>query len=182
MNKKQLIVAWILMLFLSGCATFDSTYYTNPNSQGYTQQVLGGICEQCGRQFTFSAQQYDQNVQIQCCYCGHTQDIKMAYNRYLYAQQQAQEQQQQANSQALMQKLYEDARPQTHSYSNPGMDYLNYLRNRPATSYYTPPTQTRCHYDPMGDFICDTSGSGGHSTTRCHRGPSGDIVCDTSRY
>jgi hypothetical protein len=179
-NKKQLIIAWVMgLLLLSGCTTADWNRAMYGNERDQVAQY-GATCEFCNRNFTVD-QSYSSQTVI-CPYCGKEQNLQYALNRYTYDLQQAQEQQRQANSQELLQKLSEDLRPQTHSYSNPGMDYLNYLRNRPATSYYTPPTQTRCHYDPMGNFICDTSGSGGPSTTRCHYDPSGNIVCDTSRY
>lgn len=69
-------------MVLVGCATLDPTYYTNPNSHGYAEQVMGGICEKCNRVFNFSMQQYNTIENIQCPYDGHVQNLKMASNRY----------------------------------------------------------------------------------------------------
>jgi len=79
---RKLTCLLILAILMSGCATLDPTYYTRSNSPGYTQQVHSGICEKCGRTFTFSQQQYDSIENIQCPYDGHVQNLKMAANRY----------------------------------------------------------------------------------------------------
>lgn len=42
--------------FLAGCATTE--YYTNPQSAGYSDQVWGGLCENCNRMFTYSSAQF----------------------------------------------------------------------------------------------------------------------------
>ena len=78
-----------LILFISGCATLPSDYYTNPNSAGYNESVFGAICEHCNRLLSFSAAQFNTNREMTCCYCGHPQNLQMAHNRFLYAQQQA---------------------------------------------------------------------------------------------
>ena len=77
-----------LAVLLSGCATTD--YYTNPNSAGYYQQGLGGLCQNCNRQFAISAHQLNNVENTTCPYCGTTQNTKMASNRYTYEAQKAQ--------------------------------------------------------------------------------------------
>lgn len=77
-----------IAIILSGCATTD--YYTNPNSAGYSQQNFGGLCQNCNRQFTISAQQLNTVENITCPYCGVAQNTKMASNRYTYEAQRTQ--------------------------------------------------------------------------------------------
>ncbi len=85
---KKTICLFFMVMLVSGCAAFNSNYYTNPNSPGYTQSAFSGLCENCNRIFSFSKQQYDTLGDIQCPFCGHTQNLKMAYNRYTYLKQQ----------------------------------------------------------------------------------------------
>jgi len=54
---KRILILFGIAILLSGCATVPVDYYTNPNSAGYTQQSLGGLCENCGRMFTVSSAQ-----------------------------------------------------------------------------------------------------------------------------
>lgn len=76
----------VLVMLLSGCATvsYDEAQH----------QVYGGLCEQCERQFTFTTEQWNNFSQITCPFCGRTQDLKMAYNRYVYLQQQQEQENQ----------------------------------------------------------------------------------------
>ena len=85
-------------MLVSGCATYDPNYYTNPNSPGYNEPSISGLCEMCNRVFTVSRHTFDTSENVQCCYCGHVQNLKMAVNRYAYLQQQ---QEAQANQQML---------------------------------------------------------------------------------
>jgi hypothetical protein len=94
---KWIIVFTIIIFLLTGCAT--TAYYTNPNSAGYYEQGLGGLCEKCGRQFVFSGYQLDTLENITCLYCGHAQNIQMAANRYTY---EAQRQQTASNTRLFM--------------------------------------------------------------------------------
>jgi len=94
---RKVATATLAICLLSGCATLDPAYYTRPDSPGYTQQVFHGLCDSCGREFTFSASQFDAQqrgeLPATCPYDGHAQDLQMAYNRFNYAVQQAQAQQ-----------------------------------------------------------------------------------------
>lgn len=83
---SKYVLLFLLIIFLSGCATTE--YYTNPQSAGYTQQGLGGLCEACNREFLFSGYQLNNQVNITCPYCGRTQNLQMAANRWTYAVQQ----------------------------------------------------------------------------------------------
>lgn len=138
---KKLIILLILSLFLSGCATVDSTYYTNPNNSGYTQNVFSGLCENCNRIFLFSKQLYDSTENVQCCYCGHIQNLKMAYNRYTYLQQQQQEQKAELTVQQLFcgfnQSLQKAREESTARRQKAYEEYQQNLRelNRPGTAW-----------------------------------------------
>lgn len=165
----------LLCLGLIGCATLDPTYYTNPNSLGYTEQALGGICEICNRTFLFSGQQYDTLENIQCPYDGHVQNLKMASNRYLYWKQQQdqiqQAQQQEVNSVALynfIQSYQQNAQRsyerQQQYYENMGNAFLNWggLKSTPSYQYIpvppTLPSRQGVYWTPSGD------GSSWHSS------------------
>lgn len=85
---KPIFILICLMVLLSGCATTE--YFTNPNSAGYNEAGLGGLCQNCNRQFNFSGNQLDNCENITCCYCGFVQNTRMAANRYSYEAQQQQ--------------------------------------------------------------------------------------------
>lgn len=85
---KKIIDLLILVMFISGCAAYNTNYYTDPNSSGYAEQALGGLCERCNRVFNFSGQQLNTIENIQCPYCGQVQNLRMASNRYIYLKQQ----------------------------------------------------------------------------------------------
>ena len=91
---RNILVIICLMMLLSGCATTE--YFTNPNSAGYNEAAFGGLCQNCNRVFYFSRNQYDNCESVSCCYCGCTQNLKMAASRYAYEvkQQQARNTQQ----------------------------------------------------------------------------------------
>ena len=82
----------ILVLALCGCATLDPAYYTDPNSQGYAEQVFGGLCDKCGREFSFSSHQWSNCKEVTCPYDGSHQTLSHARGRYLYAADQRQAQ------------------------------------------------------------------------------------------
>lgn len=95
---QKLIYPFVLAMLVSGCTTLDFNYYTDPNSPGYTESAIGGLCEECNRVFNVSKQQYDTIENVQCLYDGHIQNLKMAVNRYTYLIQQ---QEAQADQRAL---------------------------------------------------------------------------------
>ncbi len=97
------IIFLLVCLMLAGCATTE--YYTNPNSQDYYQQRLGGLCEKCNRVFTFSGYQLNNQENITCPYCGQEQSLQMASNRYTYGMQQQQRQEQASFATGLAQTL-----------------------------------------------------------------------------
>ncbi|MBU2103299.1 MAG: hypothetical protein ABH865_06995 [Candidatus Omnitrophota bacterium] len=107
--KKIIFPLLLLVILLNGYATStaaetaDSTFYTDPSSPGYTQQVWGGLCEKCNRDFKFSSQQLDTLDNVACPYCKKVQNLKMAYNRFRewVVQPQSQQQPLQAQQQAL---------------------------------------------------------------------------------
>ena len=59
-------------------------YYLQPDGPGYYDHIMKGICNNCGRIFTFSPYHYFEVEKIKCPYCGYVQDTKMAWNRYVY--------------------------------------------------------------------------------------------------
>ncbi len=85
---RIIILSILLVVSLSGCATTE--YFTNPNSAGYNEAGLGGLCQNCNRQFNFSGYQLDNQENVSCCYCGYVQNLRMAANRYTYEVQQQQ--------------------------------------------------------------------------------------------
>lgn len=88
-----LLLASLSIAFCNSCS-MPTSYYTSPNSPGYHQQGLGGICEKCGRQFLFSGYQLHHITTITCAYCKHPQNVHDASQRWVnikpsYEQQQA---------------------------------------------------------------------------------------------
>lgn len=81
---KSTILFITLGLILAGCATTD--YYTN----GYSQTVYGGLCENCNRAFGLTSEIVNTCSTAICPFCGREQDLKMSMNRYNYAVQQQQ--------------------------------------------------------------------------------------------
>jgi hypothetical protein len=93
-------VSLFILTFFSLGACMPSpplSYYTSPQSTGYNEQALGGICERCGRQFQFSANQLNNVPNITCPYCQHSQDTKQASLRWVNLKSR----QEQINNQAL---------------------------------------------------------------------------------
>lgn len=129
MNKKQLILVWMMgILLLSGCATVQqfgcpkgsvlsqcsycksfccskpeipsgaccscgALLYTQQAIELYNstqarvkaeQTVFGGVCDRCGRKFTFSQANVDDGASIACPFCSQPQDLIMANKRYNY--------------------------------------------------------------------------------------------------
>lgn len=167
-------------------ATMSSDYYTNPNSEGYSQAVFGALCEKCERQFNFSMEMWDNNQQIICPFCGHIQDLRMAYNRYEYLQQQQQEQNERAAYQNFIQSyqqhLQESFQKRQQIDDQMTSKILDYYGQKRTSTNYTPAERTDCYFDPRGNFICNTQDSEGSSRTRCYKDPMGKIHCETRRY
>lgn len=164
--KKILVIS--LCLLSVGCATLDPTYYTNSNSPGYREFALGGLCEKCNRVFNFTGEQFDNIENIQCPYCGHVQNLKMASNRYTYWKQQQdqiqQAQQQEANRVALYNSVqsYQQSSQRSYErqqkyYENIGNAFSNWggLKSAPNYQYIpSPPTSTSqqgVYWTPFGD-------------------------------
>ncbi|MHC4123958.1 MAG: hypothetical protein ACYSSI_10325 [Planctomycetota bacterium] len=91
MRRIVILAALLTTILLTGCATFNEAYYTDPNSQGYNEAVLNGLCENCNRDFNFSHAQANYYENISCPYCGHTQNLRMANNRAKYEYERQQE-------------------------------------------------------------------------------------------
>jgi len=91
-NSALLIIVIIFVICLGSCA-MPTSYYTNPNSAGYHQQGLGGICERCGNQFQFSGAQLNNLTNITCPYCNHSGDLQQAAARWVNVKQGIQQQQ-----------------------------------------------------------------------------------------
>lgn len=82
--KKTIIVMVVFLLLCGYTGLFakDLPSYLNPKSSMYRKALIGGICEKCGRTFTFSGYQLDNNKVGACPYCKHEQSLKEACNRY----------------------------------------------------------------------------------------------------
>ena len=78
---KNLIYLLIFCLFFSGCATGFSNL---------TAERLA-VCEKCNKIFTVTSEQVINNQEITCPYCGLTQNLQYALNRYTYLSQQQQD-------------------------------------------------------------------------------------------
>lgn len=65
-------------------------YYTNLNSPGYKEFYFKALCEQCGRVFTFTAEQWYGFENITCPHDLRIQDLKKAHNRHNNLAQQTQ--------------------------------------------------------------------------------------------
>ena len=85
MKKTITILVMAAVLVLGGCAELfakDLPSCLDPENKEYNKPVIGGICENCGKQFTFSGYQLDNNKTAACPYCKHVQNLKDACNRY----------------------------------------------------------------------------------------------------
>jgi len=100
--KFLLPVALLASLFIGGCS-MPVSYYTNPQSAGYNQQKLGGICEHCGKQFNFSGNQLHNVPLIKCFYCGNLNNTKEAAARWVPVKNQRDQQVNQQMMLGLMQ-------------------------------------------------------------------------------
>lgn len=85
---KSTLYLLIIGFLVSGCNTFES-YYTNPNKPGYTVSHFSASCKVCSRTYSFSQEQLDTHDDINCPYCGTTQNILQAHRRYTYDTKQA---------------------------------------------------------------------------------------------
>lgn len=174
---KKLINLFVMVMVVSGCATLDPSYYSNVNSPGYVEKVFSGVCEKCNRVFSFSRQQFDTIENVQCCYCGHVQNLEMASNRYEYLQQQQEKekQRQQALSnqvvvnnlfQLYQQNLKQSAQRQQQYDENIGNAALNWggLKSTPNYPYIPSPSRTSSqqsvYWTPSGDGAILSSSEG----------------------
>ena len=85
MKKTITILVMAVVLILGGYAELfakDLPSCLDPKSKEYNQPVIGGICEKCGKEFTFSGYQLDHNKKAACPYCKYEQSLKEACNRY----------------------------------------------------------------------------------------------------
>lgn len=132
---KTSVVLFCIIILLSGCAT--EQYYLDPQSDGYNQQVWNCVCESCNRIFTISSQQYDNGIPISCCYCGHTQDPRLARNRGKYAERQQQAYNNQQNAAAVTQCVANISQSQRESAQQKQqiiLDHMNRTRSQPSRS------------------------------------------------
>lgn len=75
----------VAFLLLGGYAELfakDLPSCLDPGSKEYRQAVIGGTCEKCGKTFTFSGHQLNNDKKAACPYCKHEQSLKEACNRY----------------------------------------------------------------------------------------------------
>ena len=129
---KKTIFVVVFSLFLAGCATTE--YYTNPSSEGYYQQGLGGLCQSCNRQFAMSGYQLNNIESITCPYCGMAQNTRMAANRWNYAIQQQQaynNQQALANFASNMQQIQQQHAEKRQQII---LDHMSKTSNQPTTT------------------------------------------------
>ena len=85
MRKAVTILVMAAVLILGGCAALfakDVPACLDPANRAYRDPVIGGICEKCGKAFTFSGYQLDHDKIGTCPYCKHEQGLKDACNRY----------------------------------------------------------------------------------------------------
>jgi hypothetical protein len=142
----KLIVLSLCLFIISGCATTDwnSFWYGKPTSSIY---YYGAHCEKCNRIFSVTSQQLT-NEQIICPYCGYTQNLQYALNRYSYYASQVQSQQSYDYMSGVAEALRSGVQTQTH-YQEKTIDaVLDRVRNK--SSY-----RTHC-YSIGNDIYCDT--------------------------
>jgi len=85
MKKTIGIIVLALAFLLGGYAGLfaeDLPSCLNPENKEYHKPVIGGLCEKCGKTFTFSGDQLDHEKMGACPYCKHEQNLKEACNRY----------------------------------------------------------------------------------------------------
>lgn len=110
---RRTLILIVMALFLSIACSMPTSYYTNPNSGGYHQQKLGGICEKCGKMFLFSGHQLHHLTNVRCAYCNHSQNVRAASERWVLAKQQQ-------DNRALAESLGAAMRGFAKGYSNRG--------------------------------------------------------------
>lgn len=147
------------------------------NQDEAQHQIFSALCEQCERVFNFNKLQWDSNTQITCPYCGRTQDLKMAYNRYVYLQQQQEQerQKQQALSNQIavnnffhsyQQNLKQSAQRQQQYNENIGNTFSNWggLKSTPSYQYIPSPSKTSSqqsvYWTPSSDGAILSSSEG----------------------
>ena len=82
---KKTIIAMMACLLLGGYTELfakDLPSCLDPESKEYSRPAIGGLCEKCGKTFTFSGYQLDHGKRAPCPYCKHEQSLKDACNRY----------------------------------------------------------------------------------------------------
>ena len=85
MKKATAILVMAAVLILGGYTALfakDVPSCLDPASRAYREPAIGGICEKCGKTFTFSGYQLDHDKTGTCPYCKHEQSLKDACNRY----------------------------------------------------------------------------------------------------
>ncbi len=85
MKKVITILVMATVFILGGYAELfakDLPSCLDPASKVYNQPAIGGICEKCGKTFTFSGYQLNTEKSGTCPYCKHEQNLKEACNRY----------------------------------------------------------------------------------------------------
>ncbi len=50
----------------SGCDQLDPTYYTRPESPGYTQRVFKNVCPVCNETYAYSQEEWDKGNAFKC--------------------------------------------------------------------------------------------------------------------
>lgn len=82
---KRTIIAVMACLLLGGYTELfakDLPSCLDPESKEYSQPAIGGLCEKCGKTFTFSGDQLNNKKIGNCPYCKCEQSLKDACNRY----------------------------------------------------------------------------------------------------
>lgn len=127
----------------------------------YTKNQYGGSCKNCKRVFWFSSYHWNTNENVSCPYCGRTQNLNMAHNRYTYdtqqqkAQQEALKAQQRAQywQQYWAQKRARDAQYNAQMWnalSNVGNSLKNVYKNRRSPTRTT--TTGTIRQDSFGNY------------------------------
>ena len=55
-----------LVVLSTGCSKLDPTYYTRSGSPGYKQAVFKTTCPVCGKEYSYSQQEWDAGDAFKC--------------------------------------------------------------------------------------------------------------------
>jgi len=83
--KKTIAYMVVVFFLLGGCSYLfaeDLPSCLDPKSADYNKPVIGGMCDKCGKTFTFSGAQLNSGKMGTCPYCRQSQNLKEACNRY----------------------------------------------------------------------------------------------------